>query len=118
MKKRIKSAILAIVITAAIGLAAAAASNAGSASNPLISLSYLNNTLKNEILNTAETSAANALNPIYDNAVSQIDNIENTIKEVFNIVYFWSKSSICANGSQCVVNIMESEWRNIYTYFK
>ena len=50
---------------------------------------------------------------LFDNLLLLID-----INSIFNIIYFWSKSSICANGSQCVVNIMESEWRNIYTYFK
>ena len=70
MKKRIKSALLAVVITAAIGLTVLAANNAGSASNPLISLSYLNNTLKNELLNTATTNAANVFTQVYNEAVS------------------------------------------------
>ena len=107
MKKRIKSAILAIVITAAIGLAAAAASNAGSASNPLISLSYLNNTLKNEILNTAETSAANALNPVYDNAVSQIDNIENTTGSEYNFSSVYTQKRL-KNGDTITGNLGSS----------
>lgn len=73
MKKRIKSALLAAVITAAIGLTVLAANNAGSASNPLISLSYLNNTLKNELLNTATTNAANVFTQVYNEAVSKIN---------------------------------------------
>lgn len=54
MKKRITAALLAIIITAGI-FAAAAAGGAGTPSDPLLSLSYINGTLKSEILTAAQS---------------------------------------------------------------
>lgn len=68
MKKRILAIALFLVVAAGAVAAAIAAGNAGSSSDPLLSLSYLNGTVKNEIVNQAQSEIDAALTPVYESA--------------------------------------------------
>jgi len=75
MKKRLIAAALAVAIMACFCLAVAAGT-AGSASDPLISLSYLTDTFRSALLTETRNAAETSLQTVYDRAVAQLPETE------------------------------------------
>ena len=67
--KKAAAGILAIMLMVCIGFAAA---NAGSASDPLVSKDYVDNTFKENVMKSSETAIDKALNSEYNDAVERL----------------------------------------------
>ena len=74
MKRRILIPILLLALAAASVIAVLAAGNAGTASDPLLSLSYLQDTVGASITAQAQTDINAALDPVYDSARGQLES--------------------------------------------
>lgn len=73
MKKRIIAALLALAITAGF-CAVLAAGTAGTSSDPLLTLSYISGTLKNDILSSAQTKIDTVLKPAVESANNELSS--------------------------------------------
>lgn len=72
MKKRILALLLLLAVAAGSVVAAVAAGKAGDPSDPLLSLSYVNGTIKNDIMTQAEYNLSAALDPVYGAALNTL----------------------------------------------
>ena len=77
MKKRLLAGLLAIAIMVCF-CGVIAAGSAGSASDPLISLTYLTGTFKDSLLSAVDTKISSALDPVYNSAAGGITVSDST----------------------------------------
>jgi len=117
-KKLVITLVIVLCIAAVAGITIIAATNAGSQSNPLVTLSYLNNDAKKDFLSSANSeldAQSGALRSELDDKISDFeDKIESQIgsaggasdTDVFSVVTLSSgQTVVCSVGAEIMLRI-------------